>query len=252
MMIYFIKLIFNSGIWTERFVDTEHNQELKDLAKQLPPTIIKSRAASTVSQYSSYFTRWKQWAHSHGKSPLPADSYIIALNLIHLGNSANSPSPIISSIAAISWAHRMADFKDPTKNYLVIHTAEGLKRTLSKPKKRKEPITPEILSDLVQRYGKDNTVQNLLNIRTLVMALISFAGFLRFNELAKIKMGDLTFSNIHLSISIQSSKTDVYRQGDAVIIAKSKLSTCPVAMLELYLKLANISPTDSDLYIFRN
>ena len=215
--------------------------------------VTKSRAPSTVAQYSAYFTRWQQWSESHGKSPLPADPYIVSLYyLVHLGNSVSSPAPIISTVVSTSWAHRMANIKDPTKDTLVANTAEGLKRSLSKPKVRKEPITPELLSDMVIKYGEDKSILNLLHIRTLAMSLISFAGFLRFNELAQIKMGYLAFTSTHLSIQIKSSKTDIYRQGDAVIIARSGLPTCPVDMLELYLKLAIISPTDKSAFIFRS
>jgi hypothetical protein len=45
--------------------------------------------------------------------------------------------------------------------------------------------------------------------------LLDFAivGFLRFNELAQIRASHLKFSDSHLKILIESSKTDIYRQG---------------------------------------
>ena len=197
-----LKLIFSSENWIGSFAKTTDNQELNQLASQLPAIVTKSRAPSTVAQYSSYFTRWQQWSESHGKSPLPADPYIVSLYyLVHLGNSVSSPAPIISTVVSTSWSHRMANIKDPTKDTLVANTAEGLKRSLSKPKVRKEPITQEqLLSDMVLKYGEDKSILNLLHIRKLAMSLISFAGFLRFNELAQIKMGDLAFTSTHLSI----------------------------------------------------
>ena len=51
---------------------------------------------------------------------------------------------------------------------------------------------------------------------------------------------------------IQSNKTDIYRQGNQVVIARTFTKTCPVAMLELYIKLADIASTDRDVYVFRN
>lgn len=105
---------------------------------------------------------------------------------------------------------------------------------------------------MVQNYGNDRTLHNLLNIRTLAMALIAYAGFLRFSELAALQIKHLSFYPSHLVISIKSSKTDVYRQGNSVIIARSFLPTCPVTMLELYLSLAKLCLSDKDIYVFRN
>ena len=47
------------------------------------------------------------------------------------------------------------------------------------------------------------------------------------------------------------SKTDVYREGRDVVISRTGLPTCPVNMVERYLKLANIKD-DSNEFIFRS
>ncbi|XP_062621025.1 uncharacterized protein LOC134282644 [Saccostrea cucullata] len=53
----------------------------------------------------------------------------------------------------------------------------------------------------------------------------------------------------HVEIFIESSKTDVYRDGTRVVIAKVCSDLCPVSNFELYLKLAGI-PDDSQDYVF--
>jgi hypothetical protein len=43
-----------------------------------------------------------------------------------------------------------------------------------------------------------------------------------------------------MELFIESSKTDQYRDGAWIIIARSRQNTCPVGMLERYVELANI------------
>ena len=48
-----------------------------------------------------------------------------------------------------------------------------------------------------------------------------------------------------MSVQIRSSKTDQYRQGDKVLIARTGSSTCPVAMMEHYFRLGSLSQSSS-------
>ena len=82
------------------------------------------------------------------------------------------------------------------------------------------------------------------------MCLIGYAGFLRFSELASIKACDLNFREDCVSIFIEKSKTDKYREGTWVHIAKTGNVTCPVDMLLKYINLAGIQLND-DNFIFR-
>ncbi|XP_076100861.1 uncharacterized protein LOC143070462 [Mytilus galloprovincialis] len=83
------------------------------------------------------------------------------------------------------------------------------------------------------------------------MCLISYAGFLRFSEMVNLKRSDLKFSDSHVSLFITKSKTDHYREGTQVLIARTDTQTCSVSMLEKYLLLSNIDASSSD-YIFRS
>jgi hypothetical protein len=59
-------------------------------------------------------------------------------------------------IAAIRWAHRLADLADPCKSDLVETIREGAIRSVGRCVVKKEPITPEILRQLVNVYGFHN------------------------------------------------------------------------------------------------
>ena len=79
-----------------------------------------------------------------------------------------------------------------------------------------------------------------MNQRTICACLISYAGFLRVSELLHLKLCDIEFYSTHMSLFIESSKTDVYRDGHWLVISRTftKLVLCPVKNLEIYLQLA--------------
>ena len=53
-----------------------------------------------------------------------------------------------------------------------------------------------------------------------------------------------------MSIHITSSKTDQYRKGDTVLVARTGSAACPVAMLERYVAMAGID-LSSEARLFR-
>lgn len=125
------------------------------------------------------------------------------------------PSPVNEAYYGIKWAHVIAGCPSPTDNRFVMNTLEGSKRILSKPVSKKEPITVDILQ---KNYLKLFDRNNLYNQRTICMCLLSFAAFLRSKELINIKRLDVSFFSDHVEIFIESSKTDIYRDGTRVVI----------------------------------
>uniref|UniRef100_A0A7M5XBI0 Tyr recombinase domain-containing protein n=1 Tax=Clytia hemisphaerica TaxID=252671 RepID=A0A7M5XBI0_9CNID len=58
------------------------------------------------------------------------------------------------------------------------------------------------------------------------------------------------FFKDHAAIFIESSKTDVYREGHWVFVARLNSDLCPISNLERYLRIAGIE-NNSDKFIFR-
>ena len=69
----------------------------------------------------------------------------------------------------------------------------------------------------------------------MAACLLGFAAFLRYDELSKLRCEDLTFIPAYMQVKIRSSKTDQYRQGDTILVARTGKSTCPVNMVECYM-----------------
>ena len=88
------------------------------------------------------------------------------------------------------------------------------------------------------------------NQRTVCICLLAYAGFMRSDEVLKLRRCDFVINSVYMCVFIESSKTDKYRDGAWLLIARTGSNICPVVNIERYFTWANISP-DSECYIFR-
>lgn len=226
------------------------DRRLEELASELPRYCIASKADNTAKQYRYAFNTFCKWCNSFNPmiTPLPASETNVALYIIHLAKQYKSLGKIHSAAHAISWAHSLAGYVDPCDSILVKNIKEGAIRETLKPVTKKEPITPEHLKALVSTFGKND---NLYNLRTLCMCFLGFAGFLRFSEIVNIRYLDICLQNNCVEINIVNSKTDVYKTGQKVCIARTFCDTCPVNILEKFLRLSD-ADMHSSQYLFRS
>ena len=68
---------------------------------------------------------------------------------------------------------------------------------------------------------------SLAVIRLLVVCLLAFAGFMRCDELVKLKCDDITFNSESMVVRVQSSKTDQYLDGASLVIARMMFANLP-------------------------
>ena len=86
-------------------------------------------------------------------------------------------------------------------------------------------------------------------MRIAALCTLGFARFFRFSELSNILCKHIVFLEDHIQIFVPHSKTDVYREGNFVYIAKTLSKYCPVSILLRYMHEAKLTPT-SDLPLF--
>ncbi len=238
--------IFRVGRWKQ---NSDISDELSTLKARLPEYCLSSRSLNTRKKYQYAFNAFCKWTKIHNITPLPSSDYTVSLYLIHISQNAKSASKINEVIYAISWAHKLAGFNNPCTSELVTFVNEGAQRKLGHFITKKDPITPDILRKIVHTYGTLNS--NLKDLRTVCMCLLSYAGFLRFSELVNLRGIDIKIYSTHANLYLAKSKTDIYREGRDVVISRTNLVTCPVSMLERYLKLASIT-SNSDEFVFRS
>ena len=91
---------------------------------------------------------------------------------------------------------------------------------------------------------------NLEDLRTTLICVFSFMGFLRYSEVSILRMSDIVIHDSNMAIFIEKRKTDIYRNGNWLYLAKLKSKLCPITLLRRYMKLAKICKHSND-YIFR-
>ncbi|CAG2234889.1 unnamed protein product [Mytilus edulis] len=219
------------------------NPDLKALTVSLCSVVTASKSENTLKKYKGYFKRFKYWCLKYNLPFLPTTVCTVALYLNYLIQSGVSTAVLNAAYYSIKWEHDLNLYDSILNDKLLDMVLEGGIRLLSKPLKRKEPITPTILKSIIAKFDKND---NLPGLRICAMMLLGFSGFLRYDELAHIRSSDLTFNDSHLQINIQKSKTDRYRQGNTILISRTGTDLCPVAMLQKYFRVANFLPLFGD------
>ena len=169
-----------------------------------------------------------------------------ALYIQHLVEQTSSASAINSAFYAINWAHKLAGLESPTNHPTVLLIKEGAVRMRSQKCNRKEPSEPVHLKDLASQAN----FEDLLQLRSLDMYVLSFSAFLRSAEILELLRSDIVYKSDHMEINIVKSKTDQLREDKSLVIAETGGDLCPVKLLQLYLSKAEISDNSKE-YIFR-
>ena len=214
------------------------NGHLVRAARSIPNLLLKSIAPSTIKRYAYGFKHWTTWRRSHPEIPcLPVSGQHLAV-YIAVAIQKNCPFGRVDSVClGLSWLHRALGLQNPCDSSTVTMLREAAKRILSKAVRKKEPLSPKDLRALAQRlrFG------TLIDLRTLTVAVLSYAGFLRFDEVSTLRANHITFEPGYVRLFIDHSKTDQHNEGREVLIAKIGSFACPVGVLRSYMKRARVT-----------
>ena len=217
--------MFKSEKWSEFFASIP--EVLQPTASLVKSTVLASRADGTVPSYLGSFKRWKCWASSNHVCHFPPNPFQVAVYLQCLLNEAYSPSPVLNAVYSIDWALQLAGLSKISIHPLVASMVSASQRILGRLKVKKDPMTPEMLTALVESKITDKS-PSLSDFRSVALCLIGYAGFFRFSELRHIKACDVKFFPSYVSIFLESSKCYQFRDGAWIIMARTDLPTCPV------------------------
>ncbi|XP_072175243.1 integrase/recombinase xerD homolog [Diadema setosum] len=209
--------------------------------------LVGARSDNTTRKYFSAFQKWEAFISSEGGNAIPAEPIHVAVYITSLLKEGASLSVIQSAIYAVKWAHGVRGLPDPTDNAFVKNLLESAKRRPYKSVKRRDIISSDEIIQLCEKYDGS---EDLLVLRDLAYIVISFAGFLRFNEMQSLRASDICFYDDHMSLQLNKSKTDQYRKGSTVVLSRGESSACPLRVLKNYMEKAGIN-VGSDQFIFR-
>ena len=106
---------------------------------------------------------------------------------------------------------------------------EASKRIIgTKPKNPKLPLEVKHVKKLIDKFGSGD----LSNLQTTCVVVLSFSGFLRWDDLSRLKRQDLEFEREYMRFFLEKRKNDQYREGSWILIARTSNPTCPVQLME--------------------
>lgn len=203
-------------------------------------------APSTKRTYSSHFSVFRRWCETQGLSPLPASPILIHAYLGHLSSTAKSHSSVLSAVSAIKHFHRILQPPVDPFDALADLLLRAMHRKLgdSVPN-RKEPLLSAEVIAIADAFLPAAT-SNINVLQALTWLSVSFAATLRFNESALLTPGDINLHPDYALLFLFKRKTDQFREGSLLYLARGTTSACPVALLE---RLLPFCPPD--LPVFR-
>jgi len=142
-------------------------------------------------------------------------------------------------LAAIRNLHIKCGFSNPTQSLRLKMAVKGAS-ALSLPPQRKLPITYDILCKMLPLLGDRSDALMLECVMSVAFYGCFRAGELcvadgvDFDSLIHVCLGDVSFSDISVSLKLKRSKTDVSNAGVVVNLGCSKKSICAFCTLKKY------------------
>ena len=240
-MMFTLTDVLSEGVWP--LYEKLQDPQLVKLKEALVQTVMKSRADSTIKKYLYAFQRWREWVKEKPEiTAFPVQWHQFALYLQYLANEVKSKAAVEEVLNAASWAMQSA-LEGSHSAPIIQATVAGLQRLLAKLTTKKEPITLDLLRQMVQTSG---TPPSLVESRLLAICLLAFSAFLRIDEVISIRCCDIKFEKDYMSIHLMSSKTDQYRQGADIVVIHMGSELCPVLKLQEYYSIAKLDPNSSE------
>jgi site-specific recombinase XerD len=191
------------------------------------------KAASTRKAYGTDFRIFKDWCDARAVPSLPAAPETVAAYLAAHASTSKA-STLGRRVAAIRYAHKLAELPVPTDAEGVKATMRGIRRTYGSARVRKSPAVAGKMLGMVA-----TAPDKLAGLRDRALLLIGFGGALRRSELVALDVEDIAEAETGLLVTIRGSKTDQERQGVTIAIARGDIA-CPVRALRDWLDAAGI------------
>jgi integrase len=184
-----------------------------------------SRAENTKRAYTTDFVAFSAWCQAQEVAAMPALPRTVALYLTSLAVAEKKVATIERALVAICQAHKLHGFPTPRKAPELTEVLQGIRRTLGVAPHQKDPVLVDTLRALIDPMRKDDPG----DMRDRALLCLGFASGCRRSELVALDIGDLSFGDDGLQITIRRSKTDQEGLGRKVGIPYGgRPRTCPV------------------------
>ena len=210
------------------------NPDLSEDVSRATDYAIAEKAEASRRAYASDFAIFSGWCAQRGAASLPASPVTVSAFLGFQASQGVRPSTLGRRMAAIRYAHKLADHAAPTDDERVKATMRGIRRSLGTAPRRKAPATADRLIAMA------NTGEGLAASRDRALLLLGFAGAFRRSELVALDCEDIEHTDAGLKVTIRRGKTDQEGRGANIAIVRGSIA-CPVAALRAWLDASGIT-----------
>ena len=167
-------------------------------------------------------------------------------------------------LAAVRNLHITAGYSDPLKGKLLLHKVlRGILRYQGEQRIRRQPVTPQVLSAIrpvlqswlsPQDFSMIWAAFNLAFFAFLRCSEFTYSSVRKFRPPFDLSTDCIAFHPTlacpqRMTVQLKSSKTDIYRRGQSLTIARTSSTLCAVSAMREYLLLAQ--PQRGPLFYFQ-
>eukprot|EP00731_Ephydatia_muelleri_P035751 Em0155g6a len=246
-------MMFEKGEWMFSF-DLQSGYHHVDVA-QHHPTVLRSRADSTTKKYVGAFQRWKTWAEA--RQHLSEELHLV-LYMQHLSEELHLVLYMQHLSEELHLVLYMQHLSEELHLVLYMqHLSEELHLVLYMQHLSEEPHLVLYMQHLSEELHLVLYMQHLSEELHLVLYMQHLSEELHLvlymqhlSEEPHLVLYMQSFNAEGMVVKIESSKTDQYREGASLVIARTEQVTCPVAMMERYCLMGEVDHS-SQAKLFR-
>ncbi|WLS00705.1 tyrosine-type recombinase/integrase [Shinella sumterensis] len=226
---------------------------LQDLTERARDYVAAASSANTRKAYASDWKHFSAWCRRQNFSPLPPDPQVVGLYITACasgsaigtatrGGKPDSVSTIERRLAALGWNCSQRGTPLDRKDRAIATVMAGIRNKHAAPPRQKEAILPEDLIAMLETLDRGS----LRGIRNRAMLLVGFAGSLRRSEITGLDLGRDQTDDGRGWLEIFDKGALLTLRGktgwrEVEIGRGSSDATCPVAVLEAWIKFARLA-----------
>jgi integrase len=190
---------------------------------------------STKESYRRWVTQFEAAGFTLPATPENVVAFLVTLKKVN--GELYAAQSINQCVAAISKAHVVAGFIDPTDSIKVKTLVKGYRRAHGTAATRN--AAPVVKDDLTVFLSK-LVGKTLIDKRNKALILLGFSGAFRRSELAALELRDLEFSGQGVIVSLRKSKTNQEGKPEIKTIPARNNKLCAVTALKEWIEASNI------------
>lgn len=200
-------------------------QHMRDLADGVREAVKNSRAVNTRKAYAAVQAQYEAWvegcrAQGVHMETWPAEPKVVALFAEQLRRDGYARGTIEHRISTLGRLAKLRGQDNPARADIVRLTLDGFRRTMPKFTNQKDPLTADLLLQMLPPLPEDGGLELLSNVqvRDRTILLLGLAAGFRRSEMCALDWNHLKWNHQGVVIHVPRSKTDQTGEGEWVAI----------------------------------